>query len=103
MLFYVDYFLMFSSSKDKIDTIYASLQADFNIEDDVYLNNYLGIELDHRPDVSMYIRQPYIFQWIINLIPCMDKPSNNTNHAIKPPIEKYQVSQQRKITLITGQ
>ena len=40
--------LMFISSKDKIDGIYASLQVYFKIEDDVDLNKYFGIYLDLR-------------------------------------------------------
>ena len=32
ILFYVDDCLMFSPSKDKIDDVYTSLQADLNIE-----------------------------------------------------------------------
>ena len=31
LLFYVDEFLMFSPSKDKIDGVYASIQAYINI------------------------------------------------------------------------
>ena len=50
LLFYVDDCLMFSPSKDKIDDVYASLQEYFNIEDDRYLNKYLVIDLDLRPD-----------------------------------------------------
>ena len=41
---------MFSPSKDKIDEVYASLQSYLNIEDDGYINKYLGIELERRPD-----------------------------------------------------
>ena len=48
LLFYVDDCLMFISSKDKIDGIYASLQVYFKIEDDVDLNKYFGIYLDLR-------------------------------------------------------
>ena len=33
LLFSVDGFLIFSPNNDKIDDVYASLQADFNIED----------------------------------------------------------------------
>ena len=46
LLFYVDDCLMFSPSKDKIYEVYASLHADFKIEDDGELNKYLGIDLD---------------------------------------------------------
>ena len=49
LLFYVDDFLMFIPSKDKIDDVYASLQVYYNIEDNVYLNKYLGIDLERHP------------------------------------------------------
>ena len=50
LIFYVDSRLIFIPIKDKIDEVYASLQAYFNIEDDGDINKYLGIELERRPD-----------------------------------------------------
>ena len=47
---------MFSPYKYKIDGAYASFQAYFNIEDYVELNNYPGIDMDHLPYNSIYIR-----------------------------------------------
>ena len=47
---------MFNPYKDKIYGVYASLQAYFNIEDDEYLNKYIGIGLDHHPDGSIHLR-----------------------------------------------
>ena len=38
LLIYIDDCLMFSTSKDKIDYIYASLKGDFRIGDNGYLN-----------------------------------------------------------------
>ena len=64
---------MFSSFKDKTTHLYASLQADFSIEYDRDLNKYLGIELEHCPDGSIYISQSYLTQRIVNIIPGMDK------------------------------
>ena len=40
LLFYVDNFLLFSTSKDKTEDVYASIKADFNIEDYGYLKKY---------------------------------------------------------------
>ena len=48
-MFYVDNFLMFSPSKDKIDDIYAYIQAYFKIEYNGEINKYLGIDLEHPP------------------------------------------------------
>ena len=56
ILFYVYDFLMFSTSKDKIDEVYASLQEYFKIENDREIKNYLGIELDCLPDGSIHTR-----------------------------------------------
>ena len=56
LLFFVDDCLIFSSYKYKIGEAHASLQAYFKIEDDVELNNYIGIDLDHRPDSSIHTR-----------------------------------------------
>ena len=64
LLFYSDDFLMFIPSKDKIDEVYSSLWEHFNIEDYVYLNKYLGVELDRRTRVSIHLSQPYITQRI---------------------------------------
>ena len=47
---------MFSSSKDKIDDVYAYIKADFKIEYDGDLKNYLGIDLDCCPGVSIHLR-----------------------------------------------
>ena len=71
-MFYVDNFLMFSPSKDKIDDIYAYIQAYFKIEDDGDLNNYLKMDMDLGPDVSIHLRQPYLTQIILNMITGMD-------------------------------
>ena len=103
LLFYVDDFLMFSPSKDKIDEVYASLQAYFKIEDDGELNKYLGIELDCRPDGSIHLSQSYLSQNILNMIPVMDKLSANPAPAVKPPLAKNEGAQARKMTLITDQ
>ena len=45
LMFYVDDYLVFSNSKDKIDDVYASLQEYYNPEDYGDLNKYLRIEL----------------------------------------------------------
>ena len=45
---------MFSPFKDKIDELYASIQADFNIEDDGDIKKYLEIYLYHQPDGSIH-------------------------------------------------
>ena len=68
LLFYVDDCLMFSHSKDKFYDVYASLQENSNIEDDKEINKYLGIHLDHIPDGSIRLSQPYLTQTIINMI-----------------------------------
>ena len=85
LLFYVYDCLLFSPSKDKIDEVYASLQSNFNIEDDGELNKYIGIELDRRPYGSINIRQPYLTQRILNMIQQMDKSSAKPTPAVKPP------------------
>ena len=103
ILFYVYDFLMFSTSKDKIDEVYASLQEDFNIEDDGELNNYLGIDLERRPDGSIHISRPYLTQIILIMIPVMDKSSANPTPAVKNPLAKNEGAQARKMTLITDQ
>ena len=103
LLFYVYDCLMFSPSKDKIDEVYASLQADFNIEDSGEINKYLGIELDRRPDGSIRLSQPYLTQININMIPGMDKSSADPNPAIKTPPVKNEGDQARKMTIITDQ
>ena len=43
LIFYVDYFLIFSPSKDKIDGVYASIWEDLKMKDFGELNKYLGI------------------------------------------------------------
>ena len=73
LLFYVDDCLIFNISKDKIDEVYSSLQAYLKIENDGGLNKYLRIDLDRRPDGSILMRQPYLTQRIINMLPVMDK------------------------------
>ena len=80
--------LKFGSSKDKIDEVYASIQSYFSIEDDVYINKYLGIKLDHRPDGPIHLRQPYITKIILNMIPGMDKSSSKPTPTVKPPPAK---------------
>ena len=48
--------IMFSPFKDRIDDVYASLQEDFNKEDDGDLNKYLVIDLERLLDRSIDIR-----------------------------------------------
>ena len=79
---------MFITSRDKIDYIYASLQAYFNIEDYRELNKYLGIELDISQDGSIHIIKSYLSQRIINMIPGMENSSNKPNPAVKPTLAK---------------
>ena len=95
-LFFVDDCLMFIPSKDKVDGVYASIQVDFKIEDYGDINKYLGIELNRRPDGSIHLSQTYLIQRILNTIPCMDKSSSKLTPAVKPPLEKNEVSQARK-------
>ena len=73
LLFYIDDYLIFSPSKDKIDDVYSSLQEDFNIEDDGDIKKHLGVELYRLPDLSIHLIQPYLDQIIINRIVGMDK------------------------------
>ena len=42
----MDYCIIFSPSKDKIDAMYASPNTSVKIEDDGDLNNHLGEELE---------------------------------------------------------
>ena len=86
-----------------MDEVYAYLQAYFRIEDYGYLNNYLGIDMDRRPDVSIHIKQPYLTQIIFDMIPGIEKSSANTTPAVKPTQAKNDVHQAIKMTLITGQ
>ena len=71
-------------SKDKIDALYASLQEYFNIEDDGEIKKYIGRDLEHRRDDTIHISQDYLTQWIINIIPVMQKSSTNQNPVVKP-------------------
>ena len=69
LLFYVDDCLIFSHSKDKIYEVYASIKAYLKIEYDGELNKYLGIDLDYRPYGSIHLRQSYLTQIILSMIP----------------------------------
>ena len=84
---------MLSHSKDKIDGVHAYISADFKIEDEGDISNYLGIKMEHYADGSIHIRQPYLYQIIINLIPGMDKSSAKPTSAVKPPLVKNEGSQ----------
>ena len=92
----VDDCLMISTSKDKNDEVYASLQEDLKIEDDGDLNNYLGIELDHFPDVSIHLSQLYLIQRIHNTITCTDKSISKLTPEVKPPQVKIEGFQEIK-------
>ena len=93
---------MFSPYKDKIDEVYASIQAYFKIKYYRQLNKYLGIELDLHPNGSIHMRQPYLIQIIINIIPGKYKSIANPNPTVKYPLEKMRDIKQN-ITLITNQ
>ena len=88
LLFYVDDCLMFIPSKDKIDEVYDSLQEYFNIEEDREHNKYLGIELDCCPYGSIYLKQPYLTQTILNMIIGIDRPSANSTPVVKLTLAK---------------
>ena len=96
LIFHVDDCLIISPSKDKINDVYASLQEYFKVEDDGQLKMNVGIELDHRPDGSIHLRQNYLTEIILNIIPGTDKSSAKPIPAVKPPIsknERYQAIQ----------
>ena len=103
LLLYINDYLLFISSKGKIDKIYVSLQVNYKIEHDGDLRKYLEIDLDHRPDGSIHMRHPYQTLIILNMIPGMDKSSSNPNPLIKPPLAKNEGSQTREMILITDQ
>ena len=98
LLFYVDDCLIFSTSKDKIDELYAYLQEYFKIEYYGEINKYLGKELDRRPDGSIHLSQPYITQGILNMISGKDKLSNNPKPSVKPLLEKSRKLKKKKKT-----
>ena len=79
---------MFSPSKDKIDEVCAYLQVVFNIEDDGELNKYIGIDLERHPYGSIHLRQSYLTQRILNMIPGMDKSIDKPAPAVNPPLAK---------------
>ena len=86
---------MFRPSKDKIDDIYASLQAYFKIEYGGELKN-LGIELDRLQDGLIHIIQTYLNQMIINMIPDMDNSGAKPNPVVKsPPTKKWSSSKKK--------
>ena len=84
---------MFSTSKDKIYEVYAALKADFKIEDDRDLKTYMGIDMDRCPYGSIHLRQPYLTQRILEMIPGMDNSSAKQTHMVKPPLAKNEESQ----------
>ena len=96
LLFYVDFFLMFSTSKDKIEEVFTSLQTEFKIEDGGDLNKHLRIELDHRPDGSVHLSEPYLTQRIIDMITGMENSSTNPTPPVKPNLDKNEGDQARK-------
>ena len=96
LIFYFDDCLLFITSKDKIDEVYASIQEDLKIEYYVELNKYLGIEMDRRPDVSIHMRKPRQTQRIINIIPGMYKSIAKLTPEVKPPLAKNEGAQVRK-------
>ena len=93
LLFYIGDCLMFSPSKDKIEEVYASIQTESKIEYDVELKKYLGIELGHCLHGSIHLRQPYLIQIIINMIPGMEKSSAKPSPAVKPCLAKNEGAQ----------
>ena len=103
LLYYVDDCLMFSLSKNKIGEVYVSLQEYFKTEDDGYLNKYLGIDLDLRPDGSIHLSQPYLTNIILNMIPGMENSSAKPTPAVKPPQREMKELKQEKMNLITDQ
>ena len=79
---------MFIPSENKIDWLYASLQAYFKIEDDGELKKYIGVDLDRRPDESIHLSQSYLAKTILNMILGMENSSANSTPAVQPLIEK---------------
>ena len=87
---------MFRTSKDKMDDVYASLQAYLKIEYDGELNKYIVSDMDRLPYGSINLRQPYLTQRIINIIPWTDKSSAKPTPEVKTPLEKTQGYQTMK-------
>ena len=94
--FYVNYCLIFDPFKDEIDDVYGSLWGGLKIEDDGYINKYIGIDINSFSDGLIHIMQPYLAQRIINMIPGMEKSSAKPTPSFKPPLAKNDGVQTRK-------
>ena len=78
------------------------MQVYFKIYYDGDLNQYIIINLDRLPDGSIHIRQTYLIQRIINIIPDMDKSSSKTTITVMPPLAKNREIDQERMTLTTS-
>ena len=96
LIFYVYDWLIFSPSKDKIDEVYAYLHEDFKIEDDGELKKYLGIYPYLHPDGSIHLKQTYLTQITLDMIPLMYKSSAKSTPMLKPSLAKNEGDQTRK-------
>ena len=70
VLVYVEYCLIFSQDKDKIDQLINKLKnkEKLDLTDEVDVNKYLGVEIEqNKEDKSITFKQTYIIQRAIEL------------------------------------
>ena len=95
ILLYADNSLTCSTSKDTIGTVNSSLNNQLKIEDESEVYKYIGIDLDHLHDGTIYLHQPLLTQITIYLIPGMDKSSTKTTPEVNIPLINNQEDQAR--------
>lgn len=64
-MYYVDDGIFIGPCSKEIDKIIKSLQRTFNLTDEGYLSDYLGIKVTHLPDNKISLTQPHLISNII--------------------------------------
>ena len=59
--------------------------------------------MDFHPDGSINLKQPYLTQRILKMIPGMEKSRSKPTPTVKPPIAKNEGAQEKIMPLIKHQ
>jgi histone deacetylase 1/2 len=90
VLVYVDDCFIVAKSSDAIDSFLNSLRhgdENFDFQDEGDMTKYLGVDINHLPDGSFELRQPYLIDRIIDTLGLQDSHTVPTP-SVKPLLHK---------------
>ena len=99
IMVYVDDMIALVKNKRVLEDLVSNLkQKDFILTDEGTLTKYLGVDVQHKPDGTFELKQPFLIQRIIDLLSLEGESQHNTKPtpAVKPLLHKDEKGDKRK-------